>query len=96
MDFWHLIGSLAAILTMFSFLPQIIKTYKSKSARDVSLVTLFQLSLGVTLWMIYGVYLKNMIIIVANAVTLTTLIVLVFFYFNYGRKSNEESVHHRN
>jgi MtN3 and saliva related transmembrane protein len=86
---WSIIGSSAAILTMFSFIPQIIKVIKTKSAKDVSPVTLFQLSLGVSLWIVYGIYLRNIIIITANSVTLTTLIILLFLYFNYGRKSNE-------
>jgi MtN3 and saliva related transmembrane protein len=86
---WSIIGSSAAILTMFSFIPQIIKVIKTKSAKDVSLVTLFQLSLGVSLWIVYGIYLKDIIIITANSVTLTTLIILLVLYFNYGRKSNE-------
>jgi MtN3 and saliva related transmembrane protein len=84
--FWSIIGSSAAVLTMFSFIPQIIKTMKTKSAKDVSLLTLFQLSLGVSLWIVYGIYLKNIIIITANSVTLTTLIILLFLYFNYGRQ----------
>jgi len=84
--FWTIIGSSAAVLTMFSFIPQIIKTMKTKSAKDVSLVTLFQLSLGVSLWIVYGIYLKDIIIITANSVTLTTLIILLFLYFNYGRQ----------
>jgi len=83
---WSIIGSSAAILTMFSFIPQIIKVIKTKSAKDVSLVTLFQLSLGVSLWIVYGIYLKDIIIITANSVTLTTLIILLFLYFNYGRE----------
>jgi len=83
---WSIIGSSAAILTMFSFIPQIIKVIKTKSAKDVSLVTLFQLSLGVSLWIVYGIYLKDIIIITANSVTLTTLIILLVLYFNYGRQ----------
>jgi len=84
---WSIIGSSAAILTMFSFIPQIIKVIKTKSAKDVSLVTLFQLSLGVSLWIVYGIYLKDIIIITANSVTLITLIILLVLYFNYGRKN---------
>jgi len=82
---WHIIGSLAAFLTMFSFIPQIAKTVKTKSAKDVSIITLLQLSSGVLLWITYGIYLKNAIIIIANGVTLVTLVALLFLYFNYGR-----------
>jgi len=84
--FWVILGSSAAILTMFSFVPQIFKVIKNKSAKDVSFITLLQLSLGVSLWIIYGINLRNTIIIIANSVTLTTLIILLFLYFNYGRQ----------
>lgn len=83
--YWPLIGTAAAILTMFSFVPQIVKVLKTKSAKDVSPVTLFQLSLGVSLWIVYGIHLKNAIIIMANTITLVTLIVLLSLYFNLGR-----------
>jgi MtN3 and saliva related transmembrane protein len=82
---WKIIGLSAAFLTMFSFVPQIAKALKTKSVRDVSIVTLLQLSLGVLLWIIYGIYLKDAIIILANTVTLATLIILLCLYFNYGK-----------
>jgi MtN3 and saliva related transmembrane protein len=82
---WLAIGFSAACLTMFGFLPQIIKVAKTKSAKDVSLVTLLQLSAGVLLWIIYGIYRKDIIIILANSITLLTLIILLLLYFFYGR-----------
>lgn len=84
--FWQTLGSTAAVLTMFSFIPQIIKILKSKSAQDVSILTLIQLSCGVFLWMIYGIHLKDLIIIIANGITLTSLIILLILYFKYGKK----------
>jgi MtN3 and saliva related transmembrane protein len=83
---WTIIGSTAAVLTMFSFIPQIIKILKNKSAKDVSLVTFLQLSLGVSLWIVYGIHLKDAIIITANGITLITLIILLGLYFNYGKQ----------
>jgi len=83
--FWNFIGAAAATLTMFSFVPQIFRSLRTRSVKDVSPVTLFQLSAGVFLWMIYGVARKDPIIIVANAITLMTLSVLIFLYFKYGR-----------
>ena len=82
---WTIIGALAAILTMFSFIPQIFKSLRTKSVEDVSPVTLFQLSAGVMLWIIYGISRQDPIIIIANAVSLITLVVLIFLYFKYGR-----------
>ena len=83
---WTIIGVSAAILTMFAFIPQILKIIKSKSASDVSLTTLIQLSIGVSLWIIYGIHLKDSIIITANSITLVTLVILLCLYFNYGRR----------
>jgi len=83
---WSIIGSTAAFLTMFAFFPQIIKSLKTKSVKDVSLITLLQLSLGVFLWIVYGVCLKNVIIITANSVTLLSLVILLILYFFYGNK----------
>jgi len=83
--FWKIIGVSAAVLTMFGFVPQIVKVFKTKSAKDVSILTLVQFALGTILWIVYGVYLKNAIIITANIVTLTTLLILISMYIFYTR-----------
>lgn len=83
------IGVAAAVLTTFSFVPQIIKVYKHKSAKDVSLVTLIQLSSGVFLWVIYGLYRRDPIIIAANSVTLISLVTLLFLWCRYARIENK-------
>jgi len=83
---WLLIGFSAAGLTMFAFIPQIIKILKTKSVKDMSLVTLFQLSVGVSLWIAYGIHLNDRIIIIANSITLFSLVVLLLLYFCYGRR----------
>ena len=84
--YWPAIGLSAAILTMFAFVPQIIKVLKTKSVKDVSITTLFQLCLGVSLWIAYGVHLKDKIIIAANSVTLITVTILLCLYFNFRRQ----------
>ena len=83
--FWVIIGSAAAVLTTFSFIPQIIKVHRNKSAKDVSLFTLIQLASGVFLWIIYGFFRRDPIIIAANVVTFISLAVLVFLYFAYKK-----------
>jgi MtN3 and saliva related transmembrane protein len=83
--FWTIIGSAAATLTMFSFVPQIIKAAKTKSVKDVSLITLLQFLVGVLLWTLYGMHLKDRIIILANVVSLANLIILLWLYFKYTR-----------
>lgn len=78
---WYLIGIAAALLTTFGFVPQIIKMHRTKSVKDVSLVTLFQFSAGVILWTLYGIHLGDSIIIAANVITFITLIVAIIFYY---------------
>lgn len=66
----ELIGSLAGLLTTISFLPQVIKTYKSRSAKDLSLGMFLMFTLGVLAWLIYGIGINKLPIIAANSVTL--------------------------
>ena len=61
------IGLCAGALCTLSFLPQVIKIYKTKRTGDLSLVTFFTLSLGVFLWLIYGILIKEMPIVLTNA-----------------------------
>ena len=81
---WTIIGATAATLTMLSFIPQIFRSYRSKHVKDISPIMLFQLSLGVSLWIVYGIHRKDPIIIAANSVTLLTLIILIVMYFKFG------------
>jgi MtN3 and saliva related transmembrane protein len=68
---------------MFGFLPQLMKMVRTKSVDDVSLVMMVQMGLGVFLWMVYGLHLKNSPLIVANIVSLATLTLGLFVYFRY-------------
>jgi len=82
---WTIIGACAATLTMFSFVPQILRVLRTKSVHDVSPVTLFQLSAGVVLWLVYGIARGDLIIIIANGVTIITLAILIYLFFKYGK-----------
>lgn len=85
----ELIGLLAAAFTSFAFFPQVIKILRTQSLKDVSLVTLLQLTLGVILWIVYGLFRKDPIIIAANAVTLLSLAILLFLFVRLRRKPGE-------
>jgi len=80
-----IIGSSAAVFTMFSFLPQVIKVIRTKSARDVSVAMLILQNLGVSLWVAYGIARRDPVIILANSVSLLILLSLLFLYSKYGR-----------
>ncbi|HAH20364.1 MAG: hypothetical protein A2Y00_08735 [Omnitrophica WOR_2 bacterium GWF2_43_52] len=83
--FWQLIGVVAACLTSFAYIPQVIKMSITKSAKDVSLITLLQLSLGSGFWIAYGIHRQDYIIILANVVTFLTLVSALFLYYKYMR-----------
>lgn len=74
-----IIGLAAATLTTIAFLPQVIKTWKAQSAKDLSFGTFTILSTGVFLWLVYGILISDLPIILANAVTLLLVGALVFF-----------------
>ncbi len=86
---WQVVGSAAATLTMFGFVPQIHKILKTHSVKDVSILMLFQSSLGAILWMLYGVHKGDNIMITANVISLTTLIIAIGLCFKYKRKGSD-------
>ena len=72
-------GYFAAILTTLAFLPQLIKTFKTKKAEDVSLITLIMFLTGVLSWIIYGYKISSTPILVANIITfILNLLILIF------------------
>ena len=84
---WEILGFLAAFLTMFGFLPQVIKIYRTKSVKDLSLLAILQFILGIFLWLIYGIHLKNVVIILANSVTFLVLLAALILFLKYSKKS---------
>jgi MtN3 and saliva related transmembrane protein len=75
----QLVGFAAGTLTTLAYVPQVIRTWRTRSARDLSLGMLLALSAGVGLWLVYGVALGAWPIIIANGVTLVLTLVLVRF-----------------
>ena len=77
-------GYFAAVLTTAAFLPQLIKTLKTKKANDVSLTTLIMFIIGVLSWIIYGYNISSTPILIANFITLilNLLILISKIYFS--------------
>ncbi len=65
----NIIGNIAALLTTVSFLPQAIKTIKTKDTKSLSLPMYMLFVIGVFLWIIYGLYSKQTPIIIGNIIT---------------------------
>jgi MtN3 and saliva related transmembrane protein len=69
-DTTQMIGYFAGILTTAAFLPQVVKTIRDKSTRDISFSMYLLFCAGIFLWLVYGLLLQDMPIIASNVVTL--------------------------
>tara|TARA_Y100001968_G_C18887484_1_gene494583 strand:+ start:231 stop:518 length:288 start_codon:yes stop_codon:yes gene_type:complete len=78
-------GYLAALLTTFAFFPQLIKTWKNKSAEDVSLIMLISFITGVFLWIIYGWESHSQPVVIANIITLILNLMILFLKLKYKK-----------
>jgi len=81
MDFTTTIGLVAAICTTASYYPQLRKCWETGSASDLSLRMFLTLAAGVALWVVYGFLKSDIIIIIANAVSLALLLGILYFKF---------------
>jgi MtN3 and saliva related transmembrane protein len=71
------IGYAAATLTTFAFIPQVVKSWRTRSTDDLSSTMLVVFTAGITLWLMYGIAAGSMPVILANAVTLVLSVMLV-------------------
>ena len=78
-----ILGLVAGTLTTIAFLPQVIKTWKSKSAKDISLTMFLLFCVGVSLWLVYGIINRDLAIIVSNIMTLALASSILYFKLRY-------------
>jgi MtN3 and saliva related transmembrane protein len=83
MDSAQLIGLAAGTLTTIAFVPQVVKTYQSKSAKGLSLAMFLIFCTGVVLWLIYGIAINELPVIIANSVTLVLSSLLLIFKLTF-------------
>jgi len=86
MDTWLIVGGAAALLTTFGFVPQVLKMYRTRAVEDISPLTFVQFMAGVSLWALYGAHIGDPIVLLANVVTLGTLVVAIALYLHLGRR----------
>ncbi len=77
------LGVAAGTLTTLSFVPQVLKTWRTKSVEDVSLWMLLAFNGGITLWLMYGILTEKPSIIFANAITLLLALTLLGLKLKY-------------
>jgi MtN3 and saliva related transmembrane protein len=64
------VGLLAAVLATGSFIPQVVRVHRTRRTRDLSLGMCWMLTLGVALWIVYGLMIRSVPLLVANGATL--------------------------
>ncbi|NDJ22243.1 hypothetical protein GS682_11485 [Nostoc sp. B(2019)] len=82
-DFTTTLGLVAGVLTTIAYVPQLIKTWQSKSAHDLSWSMLIILCTGIILWLVYGTSVHDVPIIAANVVTLVLASVILVLKIKY-------------
>lgn len=83
MNFFNIVGYIAAIFTTISFVPQAIHTIRTKNTKGISLPMYILFTIGVFLWLIYGIYFKMMPVIIANTITLVLASIILTFKIKY-------------
>lgn len=79
-----LLGFAAALFTTFALVPQVIRIFKTRDTRGISLWMYAMSSFGVFLWMVYGIVLRAWPIIIANAITFILMVIVLIMKIRLG------------
>ncbi|PKO61925.1 MAG: hypothetical protein CVU24_06485 [Betaproteobacteria bacterium HGW-Betaproteobacteria-18] len=83
MTLTDLIGTIAAVLTTVSFLPQALHTFRTKDVRGISLGMYSAFTLGVAMWLVYGLMLGAWPVVIANVITLALACTILVMKLRY-------------
>lgn len=78
------IGLVAACLTTLAFTPQVVKAWRTRSTRDISLGMYLVFATGIVFWLAYGLMIEDAPVILANAITLLFVLVILFCKIRHG------------
>jgi MtN3 and saliva related transmembrane protein len=84
----EILGYAASAVTVLTFLPQVIKTWKEKTAKDISLMMFIIAIVNEIMWIGYGVMIHNNVIIITNIVMLVMASTMVFLKLKYSKVGN--------
>jgi len=82
--FTDVIGLAAAFCTTIAFLPQVVRTWQTRSTKDLSLAMFLVFTTGIFLWLVYGLMKRDMPLIAANGTTLVLSGTIFYFKLRYG------------
>ena len=85
MNLIQVLGLVAGSLTTAAFFPQVLKTWKTRSAKDLSLGMFSFFCVGVALWVVYGFMVNDVPVIAANLITLLLAATLLFFKLTFKK-----------
>ncbi|HJV64909.1 MAG TPA: SemiSWEET transporter [Geomonas sp.] len=88
MNLVHAIGFFAGLLTSGAAVPQVLQTWRTKHARDLSMSQLVMLCIGMLLWLIYGILLGDLPLIAANLFSICCYAALIVMKLRYDRKDS--------
>lgn len=83
MEYINTLGLVAGAFTTLAFVPQVAKTWRSKYTRDISLGMFAIFSVGVLLWLLYGIQIGSTPIVIANGITLGLSVTILLFKIKY-------------
>jgi MtN3 and saliva related transmembrane protein len=85
----QLLGMAAGSISAITFLPQVIKTWKTKSAGDISLLMFTFATISVLMWLAYGIILRDIPIIYTNSLVLICSLIMLYFKFRFRKKATD-------
>jgi MtN3 and saliva related transmembrane protein len=85
MNYIDLVGYFGSFLTSITFIPQVYKTWQTKSAGDLSLSMLFIVLFSCIVWLVYAVALMLWPVIIANSIIGLLSIMLIYFKFTFKK-----------
>ena len=80
----EIVGLVAAFLTTVAFLPQVIHTIRTRSTHDISLRMYSLYTVGIFLWLVYGLLLRDVPLIASNAVTVVLSGTILMLKLRHG------------
>lgn len=83
MDLISIIGLVAGAITVVSFFPQLMKAWKTKSTKDVSLGMFSMFSVAVFLWFVYGILIKDLPVTITNFLVFVQALTILMFKVKY-------------
>ena len=84
--FVDIIGYIAGILTLINMLPQVMKSYKTKSVEDVSFLMVLSFTLSMLLWVIYAIFINSWPIIITNSIAFVISVMQIGLMARYKKK----------